>query len=155
MSPEYRFWNLVVKGKQYECWNWVGSKPNDGYKRFKLDGKTIGAHVYAWELTRNCKVPKGKMILHLCDNSACVNPNHLYCGTQVDNMRDRNTRNPVSCELFGKNKSKLYLGEIELIRKLKDKFSSGYVAKMFKVNQMTICRVWRAESYLCKEGYYA
>lgn len=150
-----RFWSHVGKGSTDECWNWLASVTNRNYGKFKINGKTIGAHRIAWMITRKCEVPDSMLILHHCDNSTCCNPMHLYCGTQSDNMRDRSERSPVPSEVFAYGKAKLYEGEIWLVRKLHGKFSSRFVAKMFRVNQATICRIWRSKAYLCREGYYA
>ena len=150
-----RFWSKVNKAKSYECWEWIGIRSNRNYGRFKLNGKQTSAHRFAWEISRRHKIPDGMLICHHCDNSLCCNPMHLYCGTQFDNMKDRDERNPVSANAFGHGKAKLSAKEIEDIRKMKGKFSSRVLGRTFKVNQMTICNVWNSNKWLCKEGYYA
>ena len=78
------------------CWLWFrccstsDGKPSYGSIRVKdSKGKprTMNAHKLAWLLYRG-NVPSGKFVLHKCDVKCCVNPNHLYLGTQKDNMRD-------------------------------------------------------------------
>lgn len=75
------FWERVHKTRT--CWVWTGPKNRDGY------GCVSGnrAHRYSWELI-NGKIPKGLSVLHRCDNPPCVNPKHLWLGTQTDNVMD-------------------------------------------------------------------
>jgi len=86
-----RFWPCVNVGGLQDCWEWNGS-PSGRYGQFMIDRKNIGSHRVSWELTYG-PIPIGKSILHRCDNSRCVNPFHLYVGTQADNISDRAMRN--------------------------------------------------------------
>jgi len=70
------------------CWHWLGARHPRGYGSF-LFRKTIWrAHRASWTLHKG-EIPKGMQLNHLCHNSGCVNPDHLYIGTQIDNIRDR------------------------------------------------------------------
>lgn len=84
-----RFWSRVAKSDQSACWPWPGAKDRDGYG---YSGWALGerrCHRRAWALV-NGPVPDGMLILHLCvDSRDCCNPDHLYAGTEADNMRDR------------------------------------------------------------------
>ena len=92
-TTEERFWTHVTKGDGDECWRWTASttKRRGGYGRMKVDGKLICAHRYAWELA-NGPVPDGLRVLHRCDNPICVRASHLFLGTQLDNIRDRDEK---------------------------------------------------------------
>ncbi len=70
-----------------DCWNWLAGGRGNGYGALKFKGKVIDAHRFSWIL-HNGKIPKGKFVLHKCDNRKCINPNHLFLGTHVDNMID-------------------------------------------------------------------
>ena len=59
-----------------------------GFKKYKI----VGAHRWTWEQTHG-PIPEGMMVLHHCDNKACVNLKHLYLGTGKDNARDAMARN--------------------------------------------------------------
>ena len=86
---EERFWEKVKKGPG--CWEWTGGKDSKGYGSFMLcvEGFSwhVSAHRVSWKLTTGY-LPIGKSILHRCDNPSCVRPDHLWAGTQMDNMRD-------------------------------------------------------------------
>ncbi len=69
------------------CWIWFAAKDAGGYGRFKWNGRIDGAHRVSWEMA-NGAVPRQMDVLHRCNVKACVNPAHLYLGTQKDNMRD-------------------------------------------------------------------
>ena len=91
------FWNRVKKGN--DCWEWLGGKDRDGYGRYNLtvsyenlSKKWYGAHRLSYTLTKG-NIPKGKVICHSCDNPGCVNPDHLWVGTQQDNVRDMDQKN--------------------------------------------------------------
>jgi hypothetical protein len=150
-NVESRFWKYVERdGKaDHECWNWKGSTNFGRYGKFYDGEKSVSAHRYIWELTRKCKVPEGKMVLHLCDNHLCCNPNHLYCGTPKDNMKDRFERDRVNFASFAE--PRLYEGEIWLMKKLyKAGISQLCIAMMFKVDQSTVSN-WLNNKYrFCK-----
>lgn len=89
------FWDKVdVKGPA-DCWIWTrGTSRGYGLAAFK--GKQRRAHRISWELTHG-PIPKGDgyhgtCVLHRCDNSLCVNPNHLFLGSQSENMADRDAK---------------------------------------------------------------
>jgi hypothetical protein len=73
------------------CWIWTGSsyvyQGGQRYGCFWMNNKTTRAHRASWILHYG-DIPAGMFICHKCDNSICVNPNHLFIGTHSDNMRD-------------------------------------------------------------------
>ena len=83
-----RFWEKVEVHGPKECWPWKASIFRSGYGCFALtSSKNIGAHCMAYRLTKG-SVPAGLDVLHSCDNRPCCNPNHLWPGTDLDNVRD-------------------------------------------------------------------
>lgn len=85
MELTKRFWSKVIKG--VDCWKWDAARLTDGYGSFSIKGKTQRAHRVAWELA-NGEIPGGVHVLHRCDNPSCVNPTHLFLGTNRDNIVD-------------------------------------------------------------------
>lgn len=86
-NTEQDFWNkaLPLDGG---CWEWQsGPKTKGKHGRFRFNGKYDGAHRVAYLLTHG-QITPGMYICHTCDNPSCVNPEHLYEGTNQDNQID-------------------------------------------------------------------
>ncbi len=90
-SPIERFLSHVEK-KENGCWAWkAGTRGDTGYGSFCMDCKTMGAHQASWILFRG-PITAGLLVLHTCDVRLCVNPDHLYLGTRLDNAQDAKER---------------------------------------------------------------
>lgn len=85
-SAAERFWRKVKKSDG--CWEWTGTKNSRGYGMFTpTPGKRVLAHRFSWEM-ENGRIPDGLFGCHRCDNPGCVRPDHLFVGTNSDNIRD-------------------------------------------------------------------
>lgn len=126
------------------CWEWQGARTaNGGYGVSRLHGKFYRAHRKAWELL-NGPIPEGMMILHRCNNPPCVRPDHLYLGTNTDNMIDKATKTR-------RRQSNWKLSPAEATE-IRVRYATGTISQkelgeMYGVEQTTISTVVRGKSY--------
>lgn len=69
------------------CWEWQGQKSREGYGRFRVRGQSL-AHRISYCLFKGPLLSSKMFVCHKCDNPPCINPSHLFLGSQKDNMKD-------------------------------------------------------------------
>lgn len=142
-----RFWELVDRRGDDECWEWKGgidpptSGHAKGYGYFAGFARLkVGAHRFAYELAVG-KIPPNRVIRHTCDNPPCCNPAHLVVGTQADNMGDRQAAGRYA---RGSSHHASRLTE-EAVSEIRRRYVAGEkqvaLAAEFGVGQQTISRV--------------
>ena len=142
-----KFWSFVDKQEKDDCWNWKGKHFSQGYGRmYHHSIKEPKAHRLSYIINIG-PIPEGLLVCHICNNQSCVNPNHLYAGTNDDNMKDLAN----SGVLKGENNpaSKLTKFNVLQIRRIYNKGDKNTyeLAKMFNVSQLLISQVVRGVSW--------
>ena len=132
-----RFWSKVDKSSGPDgCWVWNGKPNADGYGIFYLNNSSCMAHRFSWELLHG-KVPRGFEVCHSCDNPPCVNPQHLWLGTHLENVHDRDIKGRQASHKGNKN-GRAVLNE-DGVRKIKKLRADGIqykeIAKMMSVSE--------------------
>src|SRR5437764_13267743 len=82
----------ILKDVSTGCWVWRGAIVRGGYGTIYFRGKYRRAHRVAWELYKG-EIPLGMKACHMCDNPPCINPSHLFLGTNHDNVLDKVRKN--------------------------------------------------------------
>lgn len=141
---EERFWSFVEVGALDECWNWTASKQG-GYGQIGDDMglRPVRAHRLSYEIHHG-PIPAGMMVCHHCDNRACVNPAHLFIGTQLDNMRDmqRKGRGPRG-ERHGRHR----LTESQVVQIRGDARPQREIADDYGITQTAVSAIKRRKSW--------
>ena len=142
-----RFWSYVNKRKDNECWEWQGGKSHR-YGSFKC-GKPVRAHRFSW-IIANGTIPRGFLILHHCDNPPCCNPNHLFIGTQQDNMSDMVMKGRVG-DRNGELAANSKLTEVEVTEMRKLHATGEYcyteLGERFGVHRTQVSNIVRGKSW--------
>ena len=142
-----RFWPKVEMCGPNECWKWKAGFRNKRYGSIAINRIPYCAHRVSFELT-NGPIPIGMKVLHRCDNPSCVNPAHLFLGTQRDNIKDRDSKNRQSRgEMQGQ--SKLTNSDVREIRNMRKDFNYSFMklADMFGVSDHTICEICNKKAW--------
>lgn len=145
-----RFWRKVRKGPG--CWEWIPSRRPDGYGQISLGSRKQGwpargiirAHRASW-IIANGPIAEGLHVCHRCDNRACVNPAHLFLGTQSDNMKDCMTKERHA---FGSANGRAKFSEAQVVE-IRSRLARGAtqrgLAREYGVQSSLIGQIHRRE----------
>lgn len=153
-----RFWSKVDKSG--ECWEWKGQITARGYGHFVVcHGHKVPAHRFSYELAHG---PLGELLAcHRCDNRKCVRPEHLFAGTQKDNIQDALSKGRMaSGERSGAHTkpesrrrgslsgmAKLTENEVAQIKRLRGTMSQQAIADKFGVTQVNISAILTGKTW--------
>jgi len=128
-----------------DCWLWTGAKGKGPYGMFSLGREKIKAHRASW-IIHFGEIPEGMYVLHKCDVSLCVNPEHLFLGTHKNNMEDMVRK--------GRGCMKLTWDGVNRVRRLHatGKILIKTLAKIFSLNQTTVGRIVNNKTWKLKEA---
>lgn len=141
---EDRFWEYVDKSAN--CWNWTGAvqgEPPHETGVLRVLGRSLRAYRVSWEINYG-PIPSGMCVCHHCDNRRCVRPEHLFLGTQLDNIADAKSKGRM------RNGAAINNGEghyktiltFEQVRDVLDSLKSNTeLGREFGVSRVTIYRI--------------
>lgn len=154
---EKAFWKRVDKKSDDECWEWKGYLMPNGYGQLKVKQKNVYAHRYSYELHYG-RIPDNLLVCHKCDNRKCVNPRHLFLGTQKDNVHDmdrkgRRVVKPGTQKITRKDAENIRLLHREGVHV--DILAEKYGLKPCTIRNIIAYRLWKNTENHCRqeEGY--
>lgn len=140
------FWSRVAVSDG-GCWIWSGRVNEKGYGLAIRHRKHERAHRISYELKKG-PIPENLMVLHKCDLPSCVNPDHLFLGTALDNTTDAVIKGRIShgVEHY---KAKLNPDKIREIRKIRNSksMSQNETAKLFGISRGTLLKIERGQTW--------
>jgi hypothetical protein len=141
---------VSIKDKE-ECWEWTGTTDAHGYGIYSVKHFLIKAHRASF-LFYYGEIDEALEVCHCCDNPSCVNPHHLWQGTQKDNNNDRDIKGRTRTgHLYGSNNTMSKLNEQDIIW-IRDNYnpliwSTRKLAKKFGVCQTNIRNILSYKSW--------
>lgn len=151
-----RFWRYVALCQhgfacRECCWLWQGAKqapPAGPYGRFFPTSRThIRAHRFMWEMVHETRLPRAQFVCHNCpdgDNPSCVNPAHLFLGTHLDNMRDRQNKGRTQ-NMRGENHwgAKLCAADVYALRRAAKQLALRYGITVGTLSSIITRQKWK------------
>lgn len=132
LDPLWKRFKILPNG----CWQWLGGKASNTHDRRpvfrnKYVYRVIWEHLYG-------PIPKGRVCCHICDNSLCVNPEHIFIGTQKDNMLDALSKN----RKIGRTPKKTQL-TLKILTLKSQGLSDYRIGKILGIDHSTVAHHWK------------
>lgn len=127
-----------------DCIEFTGCKDTGGYGLKRKQGKLYKAHRLAW-IEANGEIPEGLFVCHKCDNPACINLEHLFLGTNSDNMKDMYNKERGN-DFFKKRNpnqkiNQAIANEIKELRKLG--LTQQHIANLYEIDRSLVSQIER------------
>ncbi len=164
-DPLLRFWKYVARTHDDDdlCWPWTAGTTEQGYGAFWVDGKTVPAHRFIFQMTHPTPLRTTEFVCHRCDNPPCVRRSHLFLGTSTDNIHDainkgrfdpyRIARTPSP---RGEKNARHKLTE-DQVREIRTLYQQGQAGKRSAVSLRGLARKYAvskfAIQYVLREGW--
>lgn len=149
-----RFEKKAVRGRDDECWLWTDAPHTSGYGVLSIQvdrrGKLVFAHRLAYFLAFG-SIPKDEegdtlLVCHHCDNRLCVNPRHLFLGTDGDNMRDKTEKGRAS-RFPGEQSNFAKLNDSDILAIRADRRSTRDIAAEYRIDWGHVAKIKRLEAW--------
>jgi len=150
---EERFWSRIIKFENH--WEWMGKVNRKKYGTIRRDGKEWSTHRLMWTMEHG-SIPPNLHILHKCDMPWCINPEHLYLGSNHQNVMDKVSRGRVPKSRGVDNgQSILSSNQVEEIRSLywEQWVYQCEIAKQFNISQSEVSRIVNSKRWLAESEY--
>lgn len=146
-----QIYNIEIDYKT-SCWNYVG-KQKSRYPRVSYGKTKFQLHRLSWFLTFG-EIPDGLYVCHKCDNTKCCNPDHLFLGTQFDNMQDMVNKGRNK-DTSGSNNGRAKLSW-KIVDEIRKAYSEGVhisdISKLYNLPMSTVSNVTRNKTWI--DPYY-
>ena len=130
-----------------ECWIWRGAKHRQGYGNISFNKKNQLLHRVAWQIYKG-DIPGNLLVCHKCDVTSCCNPEHLFLGTQQDNVDDAVTKKKFEKRAKLKRRNKLNYEQVQEIKKLHSLGSTRKeLREKFSVGETCIAKILTGVSW--------
>ncbi len=130
-----------------DCWIWQKAKHRQGYGNLSYKRIPRLAHRVCWEVYFG-EIPENIKVCHKCDNPSCVNPEHLFLGTQKDNVRDGIEKGRYENRAMGKRRNKLNYDEVLDIKRLNSEgMTRKELQKKYSVSPTCIAKILNGVSW--------
>lgn len=141
-------WAYTKINNDTGCFEWQGALDKHGYGKICTNHRTLRPHRLAYSILHNIELKTDQQLNHTCNNRRCWNPDHLYLGTQLQNIQDRDRD---GCPTRGENhpQSKLTIRQVgEIKQLLKSNIKDQEIAAQFNISRSTVLdiksrRTWR------------